>query len=83
MGLCRGRCWGSMCGWGPVDGVVVEVGFPPLFGCLCVVVAAGDCEVVEVGGSAVGPVGQVMDLGLGGRLPAAGERAALVPGEQR
>jgi len=69
-------------GWGPVDEVVVEVGFPPLFGCLTVVVAAGNGEVFEVGWSAVGPVGQVMNLGFRSRFRTAGEGAALISGEE-
>ena len=50
---------------------------------LVVVLVAEQDEVVEVGGSAVGPVDDVVGLALGWPAVAAGDDAFLVPGDQR
>jgi hypothetical protein len=44
--------------------------------------AAGQGERVDVGLAALDPVGDVVHLGAGGGLPAPGERASLVSGDQ-
>jgi hypothetical protein len=68
--------------WLPVWDAVEHDCSPALFGCFVVVVAAGDGQGVEVGGSAPGPVGGVVDLCVRGGAVTAGEGAAAVAGEE-
>ena len=68
--------------WLPVWDAVDHHGSPTLFGSFVVVVAAGDGHGVEVGVSAVGPVGGVVDFCVRGGAVAAGEGAAAVAGEE-
>src|SRR6185437_13255364 len=67
--------------WVPVWDLVDHDGAPALFGAFGVV-AAGNCHGVEVGSATRGPVGGVVDFGLGGGAGAAGERATAVAGEE-
>src|SRR4051794_39850405 len=67
-------------GWGPERDAVVDVHGPAVLVERAVVEAADQGHVVQVGGAAGGPFGDVMDLGPGGRAIAAGEGAAAVPG---
>ena len=71
-------------GGGDEAGYAVGHGDGPAAGVVfAVVLAAEQDEVVGVGGSAVGPGGDVVGLAPGGGSGAAGERAAAVPRGQR
>jgi hypothetical protein len=77
-GVADGFLFGvAVGGWDPVGDAVDHGGDPALVGGLVVVPVAGDGQAVEVGVIAVGPVVDVVDLGLGGGLVAAG------PGNRR
>ena len=67
--------------WLPVWYSVDQDGVPAHFRGVIVVVAAGYCEVVEVGFAAFCPVGGVVELGLGCGAGAAGKGAATIPSE--
>ena len=76
------RCGVEPGGWSPVRQPVQHDALPAAFGVFSVVVAAEQGEVVDVGGAAVGPVGDVVSLALARGPVTAGEGTAAVSGGQ-